>query len=328
MRQKDMRLNEKAASPQRGVVRKLRENIAKVIIGKDEVIELALAALLARGHILIEDVPGLGKTLLARALARSIDGVFRRIQFTPDLLPSDVTGTSIFNERERVFEFRQGPVFANILLGDELNRATPRTQSSLLEAMEERQVSTDSATHALPPLFFVIATQNPVEQQGVYTLPEAQLDRFLMQISVGYPRRRDEIGIVRSQLQALPIDSVEPVATVDEIVEAQRAVRRIHIDETVIAYAVRIADATRNHPDLILGASPRASLALVTAGQALAFIGGFQHVLPDIIKRLAAPVLRHRLILKPQSLIGGKTPDMVIGELLESVELPLTSSES
>jgi MoxR-like ATPase len=219
-------------------------------------------------------------------------------------------------------------VFANILLGDELNRATPRTQSSLLEAMEERQVSTDSATHALPPLFFVIATQNPVEQQGVYTLPEAQLDRFLMQISVGYPRRRDEIGIVRSQLQALPIDSVEPVATVDEIVEAQRAVRRIHIDETVIAYAVRIADATRNHPDLILGASPRASLALVTAGQALAFIGGFQHVLPDIIKRLAAPVLRHRLILKPQSLIGGKTPDMVIGELLESVELPLTSSES
>ncbi|MCX7717627.1 MAG: AAA family ATPase, partial [Candidatus Sumerlaeaceae bacterium] len=274
-----------SASATRGKAAALCANIGRVIIGKSDVIELAVTALLARGHVLIEDVPGLGKTLLARSLARSIDGRFQRVQFTPDLLPSDVTGTAIYNERDRVFEFRHGPIFANIFLGDELNRATPRTQSSLLEAMEERQVSADGQTHRLPPLFFVIATQNPVEQQGVYPLPEAQLDRFLMRLAVGYPEPQDEADIVRSQLQAQPIEALEPVATVDEVVALQQEVRRVHVDETVLEYVVRLVTATRRHGDLLLGASPRASLGLTVAAQALAFLGDSSYVSPDHIKR-------------------------------------------
>jgi MoxR-like ATPase len=307
------------------LAQRLHRNISRVIIGKDELIDLTLSAFLADGHVLIEDVPGLGKTLLARTLAKSLHAVFHRVQFTPDLLPSDITGTSIFSEATREFEFRPGPVFANVLLGDELNRATPRTQSSLLEAMEERQVTVDAVTHALPNPFFVIATQNPVEQQGVYDLPEAQLDRFLMQLSVGYPSRGDEMHVVTAQLKSKPIESIDAVATVEEVIQAQQQVREIHVDESIVEYAVRIAEATRQHPDLILGASPRASLALVTASQAYSYGAGSEYVLPDTIKRLAKPVLRHRLILKPQSMISGKTSDQVIDDLLTSVEVPILS---
>lgn len=318
-------MSDGAVSSPHGVAVSLRRNIGRVIIGKDETVDLVVTALLAGGHVLIEDVPGLGKTLLAKALARSINGLFARVQFTPDLLPSDVTGTSVYNEPERRFEFRPGPVFTNVLLADELNRATPRTQSALLEAMEERQVSVDGTTHILPDPFFVIATQNPVEQQGVYDLPEAQLDRFLMQVSVGYPSRPDEVSIIRSQLTGQPLEGLEPVMSPEDLLAARRAVRTVFVDDTLLDYAVRLAEATRAHPELILGASPRASLALVAASQALTWLEGRDYVRPDTLKVLAAPVLRHRLVLKPQALLAGRTADRIITELLDTVEVPFTS---
>ena len=309
------------------IPRALRDNIARVIVGKDATIDLVLTALLAGGHILVQDVPGLGKTLLARALAKSVDARFQRVQFTPDLLPSDITGVSIFNERDRAFEFRPGPVFANILLGDELNRATPRTQSALLEAMEERQVTVDGVTHPLPAPFFVIATQNPVEQEGVYALPEAQLDRFLMQVSIGYPSQPDEVRIIRGQLDRAPLEELQPVADVAALATLQRQVRGIHIDETIAQYAVRLVDATRNHPDLLLGASPRASLSLLVSAQALACVRSQRYVRAELIKELAPPVLRHRLIVRPKAVLAGRTPDQIVRELLGDVPLPLTVDE-
>ena len=309
------------------IPRTLRDNIARVIVGKDGAIDLVLTALLAGGHILIQDVPGLGKTLLARALAKSVDARFQRVQFTPDLLPSDITGVSIFNERDRAFEFRPGPVFANILLGDELNRATPRTQSALLEAMEERQVTVDGVTHPLPAPFFVIATQNPVEQEGVYALPEAQLDRFLMQISIGYPSQPDEVRIIRGQLDRVPLEELGPVTDVAALATLQRQVRAIHIDETIAQYAVRLVDATRGHPDLLLGASPRASLSLLVSAQALACVRSQRYVRAELIKELAPPVLRHRLIVRPKAILAGRTPDQIVRELLGDVPLPLTVDE-
>jgi MoxR-like ATPase len=307
----------------RGVIREIARNVARVIRGKDDVIELMVACMLARGHVLIEDVPGVGKTMLAKSLARSLDAQFRRIQFTPDLLPSDVTGTTVFRAESGEFEFRPGPVFTNILLADELNRATPRTQSSLLEAMEERQVSVDGATHALPPLFFVIATQNPIEQEGVYPLPEAQLDRFLMQVTLGYPLRSEELAIVRARLGQDPFDELEVVATTDDVLAAREEATAVHVDETVLTYALTVVEATRQHDELLLGASPRASLALVTAAQALAYVRGRSYVLPDDVKELAVPVLRHRLILQPRTLISGRKSTDILEEILTQVPVPL-----
>ncbi len=303
---------------------RIKANIAKVIFGKSEVIKQVLAALLAGGHVLIEDVPGVGKTYLARSLALSITGIFKRIQFTPDLLPTDVTGVSIYNQRERVFEFREGPVFTNVLLADELNRATPRTQSALLECMEERQVSADGVTHPLPRPFFVMATQNPIEQQGVYHLPEAQLDRFLIQIMVGYPKHYVEMNILEAQRERHPIETLEPVATIGDILRMQKEAREIYVDKSLRDYVVAIVEKTRSHTSLFLGGSPRASLALYRMGQAMAFLEGAGYVRPDVVKALTKPVLRHRLILKPQARLGGLTADQVIEDILHSIDVPTT----
>lgn len=301
----------------------IAQNIERVIRGKSRVVELVLTGLVGRGHVLIEDVPGVGKTILVKSLARSIGAEFRRIQFTPDLLPSDITGTTIYRSETASFEFRPGPVFTNILLGDELNRATPRTQSSLLEAMEEHQVTVDGQTHSLPKLFFVIATQNPLEQEGVYPLPEAQLDRFLMQLEVGYPPREDEISLVRARLHEDPLTLLSPVATLEDVLKAQEEVKGVHVDATVIDYALRLVEATRQHEDVLVGASPRASLALVTAARALAYLRGRTYTLPDDVKEIMAPVLRHRLILQPRAQISGKSPLDILGEIRENVALPL-----
>lgn len=305
----------------------LLQNIQKVIIGKEAVVKQVIAALLARGHILIEDVPGVGKTFLARSLALSLDGIYKRVQFTPDLLPSDITGVSVFNQKNLTFEFREGPVFTNILLADELNRATPRTQSSLLESMEERQVTVDGKTYALPTVFFAMATQNPIEQQGVYRLPEAQLDRFLMQIDIGYPGHYHEIQILEDQRLAHPIESLSSVATIRDILDLQERVKHIYVDKSINDYIVRLVEATRAHADLMLGASPRASLALYRVSQAYSLIDGNDFVTPDTVKALCHPILRHRLLLKPQSQLGGVTPDPIIDEILRAVDVPIKNYE-
>jgi len=305
----------------------LLQNIQKVIIGKEAVVKQVIAALLARGHILIEDVPGVGKTLLAKSLALSLDGIYKRVQFTPDLLPSDITGVSVFNQKNLTFEFREGPVFTNILLADELNRATPRTQSSLLESMEERQVTVDGKTYVLPTVFFAMATQNPIEQQGVYRLPEAQLDRFLMQIDIGYPGHYHEIQILEDQRLAHPIDSLSPVATIRDILDLQERVKHIYVDKSINDYIVRLVEATRAHADLLLGASPRASLALYRVSQAYSLIDGNDFVTPDTVKALCHPILRHRLLLKPQSQLGGVAPDRIIDEILRAVDVPIKNYE-
>ncbi|MBN1901477.1 MoxR family ATPase [Candidatus Sumerlaeota bacterium] len=306
-------------------INKLKENIEKVILGKSDVIRHVLAALLADGHVLIEDAPGLGKTYLARSLALSLSGVFHRIQFTPDLLPSDVTGVSIYNQRTRAFEFQKGPVFTNILLADELNRATPRTQSALLECMEERQVTVDAITHALPRPFFALATQNPIEHQGVYNLPEAQIDRFIIQITIGYPKHFVEMEILEAQKKAHPIHSLEPVMKVEDIVRIQDEVKNIFVDESVRDYIVSIVERTRSHKSVALGGSPRASLALYRMGQAMAYLDEAEYVLPDAIKNLVKPVLRHRLIIKPQAKLGGVTPDQILEDIIRETPVPTKS---
>jgi MoxR-like ATPase len=297
---------------------KVVANIERVIVGKHHEVRLALVALLCRGHLLIEDVPGTGKTMLAKAFARSLGCTFRRIQFTPDLLPSDVTGLSIFNQKTQEFEFRPGPIMAQVVLADEINRATPKTQSSLLECMEERQATIDGTTYKMPDPFLVIATQNPIEYEGTFALPEAQLDRFMLRIRLGYPQPIEEIVILDEQKREHPLDELEEVCGIDELRELQAAVREIYVDSTVSDYIVRLVNGTRNHPDVYLGASPRGSLALYRAGQAMAALLGRDYVIPDDVKVLAEPALAHRLIIKTSSTIHDVQPGQVIRELLDS----------
>lgn len=300
------------------------ENIEHVIVGKRDTIELLLVALLCEGHVLIEDVPGVGKTMLARSLAGSIGGQFKRVQCTPDLLPNDITGVSVFNQQSSQFEFRAGPIFVNVLLTDEINRATPRTQSALLEAMQEQQVTVDGTTRALPRPFLVLATQNPVEYEGTFPLPEAQLDRFLLQVAMGYPSPAEEQQVIRNLQREHPINQLGAVASIDELTALQRQIWEVHVDESLADYIVRLINATRNNNDIALGASPRASLALFKAAQALAAIRGRDHVIPDDIKRLVTPALAHRLVAKPEAELRGRTARAILNELLDTTPLDVT----
>jgi len=293
-------------------------NVERVIVGKHREVRLALVALLCRGHLLIEDVPGTGKTVLAKAIAKSLGCTFRRIQFTPDLLPSDVTGLSIYNQKTQEFEFRPGPIMSQVVLADEINRATPKTQSALLECMEERQATVDGTTWVMPDPFLVIATQNPIEYEGTFALPEAQLDRFMLRIKLGYPLAVEEIVILDEQKRHHPIEELEIVCSVEELREMQAAIREVYVDPSVADYIVRLVGGTRTHPDVYLGASPRGSIALYRAGQALAGLLGRDYVLPDDVKALAESALAHRLIIKTSSSIHDVHPSQVISELLET----------
>ncbi len=295
------------------------ENISRVIVGKESTIELLMIALLAEGHVLLEDVPGLGKTLIAKTLAKSIGGTFKRVQFTPDLLPSDITGFNVYNQQTCQFTFQSGPVISNILLADEINRAIPRTQSSLLESMEERQVTVDGRTFPLPRPFFVIATQNPIELEGTFPLPEAQLDRFLIRIGLGYPDKQEEISILERFQEKDPLEAVTDPAKLSESQEARKG---IHVSTPVRDYITEIVRATRNHAALRFGASPRASLGLMRAGQAMAALRGREYVLPDDIKTLAIHVLPHRLILKVEERLRGETPEHFLEEILNRIPVP------
>jgi MoxR-like ATPase len=300
-------------------------NVERVIVGKHAEVRLALVALLCRGHLLIEDVPGTGKTVLAKAIAKSLGCTFRRIQFTPDLLPSDVTGLSIYNQKTQEFEFRPGPIMSQVVLADEINRATPKTQSALLECMEERQATIDGITHPMPDPFLVIATQNPIEYEGTFALPEAQLDRFMLRVRLGYPQPVEEVVILDEQKRHHPIDDLDEVCSVDELREMQDAIREIYVDPTVADYVVRLVNATRTHPDVYLGASPRGSIALYRAGQALAGLLGRDYVIPDDVKSLAEAALAHRIIVKASSSIHDLQAPQIVRELLESVSIGPTA---
>ena len=302
---------------------KIRENVGKVIVGKGEVVDLALVALLCEGHILFEDVPGIGKTTMAKALARSLDCSFRRIQFTPDLLPSDVTGLSVYNQKTQEFEFRPGPLMAQIVLADEINRATPRTQSALLEAMQERQITVDGATKLLPRPFLVLATQNPIELEGTFPLPEAQIDRFFMKLALGYPSDEEEESILLRFERDEPLETLQAVVDADKIADMQRAVRAVRVEQSVREYVVSIVRATRVHASVELGASPRGSLYLYRAAQALAALRGRDFVLPDDIKYLAPFVLTHRLIISAQTRLRGRDVNQIIQQVIDSVPVPV-----
>jgi MoxR-like ATPase len=302
---------------------KLRENIQKVIVGKDDIIDLTLIALLCEGHLLIEDVPGTGKTTLAKTIAKSLDCTFQRIQFTPDLLPSDVTGIYYYNQRNQEFEFRPGPIFSQILLADEINRATPRTQSALLEAMQERQATVDIATHRLPRPFLVMATQNPIELEGTFPLPEAQLDRFLMKIGLGYPSEAEENEILLRFETMDPLEELGSVTDPPAILAMQAAVRLVRVEASVRNYIVNVCRATRLHPDIDLGASPRATMALYRTCQALAAIRGREYVLPDDVKIMAPFVLTHRLIIGAKTRLRGRQPADIVNDVVNTVAVPV-----
>ena len=302
---------------------RIRDNIQLAIVGKDKVIEYTLAALFSAGHILVEDVPGIGKTTLARSLAYSLDCEFRRIQFTPDLMPSDITGIHYYNQHNGEFEFRPGPVISQVVLADEINRATPRTQSALLEAMAERQVTVDQDTVHLPAPFLVLATQNPIELEGTFPLPEAQIDRFLLRLRLGYPSEDDETAMLERFEDADPLTSLGPVASADDVLRIQGLVRQVYIDPVLRAYLVQVIRATREHPDVELGASPRATLGLYRCAQALAGIRGQEYVTPDDIKTLATPALAHRIILKSMARLRERSQESVVNEVLEAQTVPV-----
>ncbi len=301
---------------------RLQENLKKVIIGKDETLHMAIIAFLCQGHILIEDVPGVGKTMLARSFAKSLGCTFKRIQFTPDMLPSDVTGVSIYNQNTREFEFRPGPLMAQIVLGDEINRATPKTQSALLEAMEERQITVDGTTYRLPQPFMVMATQNPIDYEGVFPLPEAQLDRFFMRIDLGYTSLKNEIFILDQQQLTHPIHELQAVISIDEILATQEAIKFVHVSPPVKRYIVELVRETREHPEVFLGASPRGSLSLYRAGQARAALDGRDFVLPDDIKLLAPKILPHRIMVSPAARLTDVSPVRIVREILDSLAVP------
>lgn len=303
-------------------IQKVVENVEKVIVGKTEAIHLIIIGLICRGHVLIEDVPGTGKTVLAKSLARSVGCSFKRIQFTPDMLPSDVTGVSIFNQKTSEFEFRPGPIMAQIVLTDEINRATPKTQSALLEAMEERQVTVDGVTHLLPEPFLVLATQNPIEYEGTFPLPEAQLDRFLLRINIGYPTLQDEVDMVQQQKLSHPLESLDRVISVEELLKVQDVVRHVKISTEIEYYIVNIVNATRSHGELYLGASPRGSLGLYRTAQARAAIDGRAYVIPDDVKAMAVSVLSHRMILGSAARIREINTRAVVEEILNSLPVP------
>lgn len=303
-------------------IKSLIGNIEKVIIGKTEAVKLLIVGLLTNGHILIEDVPGLGKTMLSLTLAKSIGGDFKRIQFTPDLLPTDVTGGFIYNSKTQEFDFRKGPVFTNILLADEINRTTPRTQSALLECMQEYKVTVDGKIFPLPKPFLVVATQNPIEYQGTYPLPEAQIDRFLMKISMGYLAKEEEVKVVSGQKIKHPVEELQPVIALEEVLELQEEVKKIDVSSHVLNYIVDLVASTRKITDVKLGASPRASISLMKAGCAWALLEGRDYVIPDDVARLLPWVLKHRLILQPRALVAGRTPEEIVSELLSSTPIP------
>ena len=306
----------------KSIAERLLANVEKVIVGKSTEVQMTLIGLLSQGHLLIEDVPGVGKTTLAKALARSLGTTFNRLQFTPDMLPSDVTGVSIFNQQTREFEFRPGPIMAQVVLGDEINRATPKTQAALLEAMEERQVTVDGITHILPKPFMVLATQNPIEYEGTFPLPEAQLDRFLLRLSIGYPSTSDEIAVLDRQQLSHPIDDLQQVVSVDELLAAQAEARKIHVALPIKSYIVEITTQTRRHADVYLGASPRGSLALFRTAQVRAAVNGRDYVIPDDVKALADAALAHRVIISPAARIRNVDARAIVADILKAVPVP------
>ncbi|MHB8172662.1 MAG: AAA family ATPase [Thermincolia bacterium] len=305
------------------LVQKIISNIEEVIVGKKDVIKLILVSLLCRGHLLLEDVPGMGKTMMVRALAKSLGCSFNRVQFTPDLLPSDVTGVSIFNQKNSEFEFRSGPVMAQLILADEINRASPKTQASLLECMEEGQITVDGVTHRLPRPFLVLATQNPMEHHGTFPLPEAQMDRFIIRTNLGYPSYEEEIFILQRLEQKHPIEAIKQVVDAEELIIMQEKVHEVLVDTAILDYIVRIVMATREHQEVVLGASPRGSLSLLRTAKAYAAIDGRKYVLPDDVKTLAQATLAHRIVLRPEALYRGYTQERVVAEVLGNVKIPI-----